>query len=135
MYYSQRTVYTFQWVDLEVYKAYSMRIILLSVTQKLLIELYVENGEYNILKFFKNILKKYLCSELRLCTCRQLVSSISVTKWRKLRSFLPPSLPPFFSQIFIERVSLFQAQRTRSRSRGTRKSTLMEPGSSEEDGH
>ena len=66
--YSQRTVYTFQCVDLEVYKAYGMWIILLSVTQKILIELSVEKGEYNILKFFKIFWKKYLCSELCLCT-------------------------------------------------------------------
>ena len=52
MYYNHRTVYTFQRVNLEVYKVYGTWIILLSVTQKILIELYVVKGEYNILKFF-----------------------------------------------------------------------------------
>lgn len=91
MYYSQRTVYTFQWVDLEVYKAYGMRIILLSVTQKPLIELYVENGEYNILKFFKNILKKYLCSELRLCTWQTVSKQHFSNQVEKIKIF-PPAL-------------------------------------------
>lgn len=91
---------------MEAHKAYGMRIILLSVTQKLLIELYVESGEYNILKFFKNIFEKISLFRAASLPGRQLVSSISVTKW-KIKIFPSALSSSFFSQIFIERVSLF----------------------------
>ena len=56
------------------------------------------------MKFFKNILKKKKIF-VQSCVSAHGRQFISVTKWRELRYFLPPSLPPFPSQILIEGVS------------------------------
>ena len=48
-------LYTFKWVNCMVCELFFY---MLPKTKRTLIELYAGKGEYNILKFFKNILKK-----------------------------------------------------------------------------